>query len=126
VQLTGGGAPEEYRGAASSPPVRIALASLTVILFTASSGSFDASGTAASAARFMVSTSSSAYFPMPIARISPSARRSDSGSGIFTCGLPKKPSRRAGPQGVSRSARQGATRTRLTAVPRGPASFMLR
>ena len=50
------------------------------------------SGTAATAARFMVSTSSSAYLPMPTPRISFSYFLSDSGSGILTALLPKKPS----------------------------------
>src|SRR4051812_9424476 len=67
-------------------------ASCTDIFFTESMRSVFASGTAASAARFMVTISSSAYLPAPTRRISFSVRSSDSGSGIFTFGLARKPS----------------------------------
>jgi hypothetical protein len=69
-------------------------ASCTVIFFTESMNSARASGTADSAARFMVTISSSAYLPIPTRRITRSARCADSGNGIFTCGLPRKPSTR--------------------------------
>ena len=53
----------KYSVAAVSPPVSMPFASCTDIFFTASTSSCFASGTAASAARFMVSTSSSACLP---------------------------------------------------------------
>ena len=62
-------------------------ASCTDIFFTASTSSCFASGTAASAARFMVSTSSSACLRMPNARSPLSTRCSEGGSGILTLGI---------------------------------------
>src|SRR3972149_247862 len=67
-------------------------ASRTPIFLTASTRSGFASFTASSAARFMLVTRSSACAPMPIIRITRSTRRSESGSGIFTFWLPRKPS----------------------------------
>src|SRR5205823_2715881 len=84
----------KYSVPAVSPPEMIPFASCTVIFFTESMKRARASGTAASAARFMVTTSSSAYLPIPTRRITRSARCADSGSGIFTCGLPRNPSTR--------------------------------
>ena len=68
------------------------LASCTLIFLIESTNSFFASGTAASAARFIVRISSSAYLPMPTLRMSFSYFFSESGSGILTALLPKKPS----------------------------------
>ena len=100
---------------AVSPPVRMPLASSTVIFFTAPTSSVLASGTAASAARFMVSTSSSAYLPMPRRRIHPSALCKDSGSGIFTRALPKKPSVRPRDETAARDPFSSAVLSAATA-----------
>ena len=74
------------------PPVRMPRASSSDISFTASTSRVLASGTAASAARFIDSTSSSACLPMPSMRMAFSAFCRPGGSGIFSAGLPKKPS----------------------------------
>ncbi|MNC86716.1 hypothetical protein D3C83_23900 [compost metagenome] len=68
------------------------MASVRLIFLIASTNSFFASGTAASAARFIVRISSSAYLPMPTLRMSFSYFRSEPGSGILTALLPRKPS----------------------------------
>src|SRR3569623_764136 len=73
------------------PPVRMPLASSNVISFTAPTSRVLASGTAASAARFIDSTSSSACLPMPNIRMAFSAFCRLGGSGIFSAALPKKP-----------------------------------
>ena len=82
----------KYWVAESCPPVRMALASCTLIFFTESTSSALASGTAASAARLSVRISSSACLPMPNWRMTFSTFCADSGSGIFTLPLPKNPS----------------------------------
>src|SRR3569833_1060037 len=74
------------------PPVRMPLASSNVISFTAPTSKVLASGTAASAARFIDSTRSSACLPPPPPRPAPPAPRRLGGSGIFSAALPKKPS----------------------------------
>ena len=74
------------------PPVRMPRASSSVISFTAPTSRALASGTAASAARFIDRISSSAWRPMPNMRMVFSTFCSRGGSGIFSLGLPKKPS----------------------------------
>jgi hypothetical protein len=75
-----------------SPPVRIFFASLTLMALTALVSSVFDWGTAASAARFMAVTSSSTFCPWPSVRSSLAALSSAPGSGMRTCGLPRKPS----------------------------------
>ncbi|MNC95976.1 hypothetical protein D3C83_132240 [compost metagenome] len=65
------------------------MASCTDIFFTASTSSCLASGAAASAARFIDNTSSSACFFIPANRNALSILCSDGGSGILTLGLAK-------------------------------------
>jgi len=73
----------KYWVALSGPPVRMPFASCTVIFFAASMSRGFAFGTAASAARFMRRTRSSACLPAPIECIIASARFIDGGSGIL-------------------------------------------
>src|SRR5688572_29688812 len=92
----------------------MAFASCALIFLTASTRSLRASGTAASAARFIATTSSSTCSAYPMRRASLSARARESGSGILTRGLPRKPS-------VLPSAATAACVPRSSAV-RRPAS----
>ena len=76
----------------SSPPDRMPLASLTDMPLMALSSSGLASTTAASAARFMLVCSASKSFCLPISFAAFSIFCRLEGSGIFTSGLPRKPS----------------------------------
>ena len=104
-------------GSRQSPRCRPRSESLwrpALIFLTASTRSLRASGTAASAARFIATTSSSTCSAYPMRRASFSARVKESGSGIRTCGLARKPS-------VLPSAATAACAPRSSAV-RSPAS----
>ena len=81
----------KYCVAESSPPLKMPLASCTDMPFTAPRINSFASGTAASAARFIDSTKSSACFFMPNARIIFAAFCIGLGKGIFTLALEKNP-----------------------------------
>ena len=76
----------------SSPPARMPLASFTDMPLMALSSSVFASGTAASAARLMFTCSASKSFCLPISLAAFSSFCRLDGSGIFTSGLPRKPS----------------------------------
>ena len=75
-----------YWVAESSGPERMPLASCTVIFFTASTSSAWASGTAASAALFMLASSWSTWAPMPIIFMVLAALPSLPGSSMRTSG----------------------------------------